>query len=160
VLVALVAGACSDPDPVEAGSGGAGGTAGLSGSAGKAAAGAGGAAGAAGPGTFGAVAEIMRQNCGLSACHGGGPESQELVYTNVATLHSVLTTTIVSECNNNPLVMPGDPVNSALIKLPNWDCTDPSGGPFVMPQGCIEDPCLPPAELASITAWIMAGAKP
>jgi hypothetical protein len=29
-----------------------------------------------------------------------------------------------------------------------------------MPQGCIDDPCLQPAELSSITAWIMAGATP
>jgi hypothetical protein len=170
VFAVLAASGCSAPDPVLAGSGGAGGTggsAGLSGGAGKAAAGFGGAAagaaGAAGtpmPGTFGAVAEIMRQNCGLPACHGGGPDGQDLVYTNIATLHNVLMTTLVSECNNNPLVTPSDPANSALLKLPNWDCTDPMGAPFVMPQGCIDDPCLQPAELASITAWIMAGAKP
>jgi hypothetical protein len=32
------------------------------------------------------------------------------------------------------------------------------GGPFVMPQGCIDDPCLPDAELATFRAWIAAGA--
>jgi hypothetical protein len=167
-LFAALALACSEPAPTPplTGTGGAGGTGGaaaggLGGSAGAlAAAGSSSAGMAPVPGTFGAVAEIMRQNCGLPACHGGGVEGQDLVYTDISTLHNVLLTTIVPECMGNPLVKPGDPANSALLKLPNWDCTDPSGGPFVMPQGCIDDPCLQPAELSSITAWIMAGATP
>lgn len=166
LLAALFACACTDsgPDVPGGGSGGSGGGAGMHG------AGAGGSSGMAGgvsgsgstpaPGTFGAVAEIMHQNCGAPACHGGGPDGQELIYTNPATLHNVLMTTSVESCGPAFLVKPGDPANSALIKLPNWDCTDQSGGPFVMPQGCIEDPCLTAPELSSITAWIMAGALP
>lgn len=101
---------------------------------------------------------IMQQNCGALSCHGGGPDGQPLVYTNPSTLYSVLTTTLVKECNNAALVIPNDAADSALMKLPNWQCTDASGGPFVMPQGCIDDPCLTADELASISAWISAGA--
>ncbi len=158
----------SDPGPTTGGTAGMGGSGGVSGggagNAGAAArAGAGnaghGSAGAAtGPGTFSDVAAIMAKNCGASACHGGGPGGQPLVYTNKATLYNTLTTTAVMECKGVKLVTPGDPANSALLLLPTWSCTDSSGGPFVMPQGCIDDPCLTADELASIKTWIMAGA--
>jgi len=105
------------------------------------------------PGTFAHVAGIMQENCGFPACHGGGPDGQDLIFVNPATLYTNLTTKVVMACNNNILVVPGDPNNSALLKLPTWQCTD-----FVMPQGCIEDPCLKETELASIRAWITAGA--
>ncbi len=114
--------------------------------------------GATGPGTFSDVAMIMANNCGASQCHGGGPGGQPLVYTNKATLYGVLTSTVVAECMSSKLVTPGDPAHSALLLLPTWVCTDPSGGPFVMPQGCIDTPCLKQTELDSIKAWITAGA--
>jgi hypothetical protein len=51
------------------------------------------------------------------------------------------------------LVVPGDVANSALPKLPTWQCLD-----FVMPQGCIEDPCIKQEEIDAIRGWIAAGA--
>ena len=71
------------------------------------------------------------------------------------TLYGILTTKVVMPCNNNILVVPNDPANSALLKLPTWQCTD-----FVMPMGCIDDPCLTQAELDTIRTWILAGAPP
>jgi len=112
--------------------------------------------GATGPGTFNDVAMIMAMNCGAPLCHGGG--GQPLVYTNKATLYGILTSTVVTECMNSKLVTPGDPAHSALLLLPTWMCTDQSGGPFVMPQSCIDDPCLTQAERDSIKTWIMNGA--
>jgi len=170
----LVAAGCSSGGPVlptddgpttggSAGKSGTGGatSAGAAGHAGVANAGNGaGGTGATTPGTFNDVAAIMARNCGASQCHGGGPGGQPLVYTNKATLYNTLTTTVVTECMSAKLVTPGDPTHSALVLLPTWMCKDQSGGPFVMPQGCITqpDPCLTDAEMASIKQWIMAGA--
>lgn len=142
-----------------AGAGGNGATGGAgTGTAGTGTAGTGTAGAATMPGTFASVAAIMASNCGAALCHGGGAGGQPLVYTNKATLYNTLTTTVVKECNGVKLVTPGDPAHSALLLLPNWMCTDDSGGPFVMPQGCIDTPCLSKDELDSITAWITAGA--
>lgn len=124
-------------------------------------AGAAGASGSAGVGgvpltpTFASVAEIMRVNCAFPACHGGGPESQDLVFTDPTTLYGSLTSKVVAECDSNILVVPNDPANSALLKLPTWQCKD-----LVMPKGCIDDPCLTSAELDAITTWISTGALP
>jgi hypothetical protein len=172
-VVAAALGGCSEalptppaPAPQGGAAGQAGGAgAGSGGSAGATAAGkggmagSGGGAGTAGMGavplgpTFASVASIMRENCGPLACHGGGPDGQDLIFVNLDTLYTTLTTKVVKECFNNVLVVPGDVANSALPKLPTWQCTD-----FVMPQGCIDDPCIAPAELDAIRGWIAAGA--
>jgi len=99
------------------------------------------------PATFSAVSSIIQANC--SICH--GMRAPRL--TNSANLYTTLTSTVVKECGGNPLVKPNDPANSALIMLPNWECND-----LVMPQGCVNAPCLTDSELATITAWINAGA--
>jgi hypothetical protein len=135
-------------------SGGLAGAAGIAGTAGAAGSSAGGGGVPLTP-TFAGVAEIMRVNCGFPACHGGGPESQDLVFTDPATLYGSLTSKVVTECDSNVLVVPNDPANSAILKLPTWQCRD-----LVMPKGCIDDPCLTSAELDTITTWISTGALP
>jgi len=141
------------------GAGAAGSGAGALGGAGGANGGAAGTAGAAGSGgvalgpTFASVAEIMRQNCGAPSCHGGGPEGQDIVFVDTTTLYDLLMTKVVMECGGTALVKPGDPVNSALLKLPSWQCGD-----LVMPKGCIDDPCLTAPEMEAIRSWIVAGA--
>jgi hypothetical protein len=102
----------------------------------------------------------MSMECGLPLCHGGAAPQQGLNFTDMATLRTTLTTRMVTECGNELLVAPGDPANSALLKLPIWKCMDSSGAAFVMPQGCIEDQCLSDSELATFQAWIAAGAPP
>lgn len=135
-----------------AGTGGVGGGA-AAGTGGTAVAGTAGSAGAALEPTFMGVASLMQRNCGLPACHGGGPDGQDLIFVNPSTLYGILTSKRVMACGNNLLVTPGDPTNSALLWLPTWQCND-----FVMPMGCIEDPCLTEAELSAIRTWIAAGA--
>jgi hypothetical protein len=100
--------------------------------------------------TFSAVASIIQQHCGASGCHGGARNPR---LTNNSNLYKTLTSTTVEECASNHLVTPSDPTNSALLMLPNWECDD-----FVMPEGCVDMPCLSATELATITAWIQAGA--
>ena len=141
-----------------AGNGGRGGSFGASGTsslAGASNAGHGGATGVTGaagspanvPATFAAVSSIIQQNCAI--CHG----SRAPRLTSGSTLYQTLTSTTVKECGGNALVKPNDPTNSALLMLPNWECDD-----IVMPQGCIDMPCLSATDLATITAWIDAGA--
>lgn len=124
----------------------------LAGHAGAVTQGAAGKQGAAGapanvPATFAAVSSIIQANCAI--CHG----SRMPRLTNSANLYKTLTSTTVKECGGNALVKPNDPANSALLMLPNWECDD-----LVMPQGCVDMPCLTDTELATITAWINAGA--
>lgn len=137
-----------------AGSGGMSAAAGTSGAAGTAS-----GAGTAGAGgvplgpTFASVADIMRQNCGAPSCHGGGPEGQDVVFVDTTTLYDTLMSKVVMECGGTTLVKPGDPLNSALLRLPTWQCGD-----LVMPKGCIDDPCLTAPEMDAIRGWITAGA--
>jgi hypothetical protein len=131
--------------------GGSAGSSGVAGSPGSAGSG-------SGQATFAAVASIMSQECGKPLCHGGAAPAQMLNFTNMTTLYATLTSKVVSECMGEKLVVPGDPTNSALLKLPTWECRDAMGAAFVMPQGCIDDQCLPDAELATLKAWIAAGA--
>lgn len=133
--------------------GGSSGTSGVAGSPGTAGSGSG-----SGQATFAAVASILSQECGKPLCHGGAAPAQMLNFTNMTTLYATLTSKVVSECVGEKLVVPGDPTNSALLKLPTWECRDAMGAAFVMPQGCIDDQCLPDAELATLRAWIAAGA--
>jgi hypothetical protein len=160
-------GASGQSGQAGASSGGVSGASGAAGFGGAAGSGAGGLGGTAGSGggsagaaggttlepTFLGVASIMRNNCGLPACHGGGPDGQDLIFIDSTTLYDILMTKVVMACNNSVLVVPNNPDNSALLKLPTWQCTD-----FVMPQGCIDDPCITQAELDTIRAWIVAGA--
>jgi hypothetical protein len=71
----------------------------------------------------------------------------------MSTLYDTLTTKVVKECNNSVMVVPNDPSKSALVMLPTWQCTD-----FVMPVGCIDNPCLESDQMAIITGWIASGA--
>jgi hypothetical protein len=151
----FVPGAGGSPSAGASGHGGAafGGSGGsLGGHAGALGQGSAGKSGAAGapanvPATFSAVSSIIQANCTI--CHG----SRMPRLTNSASLYTTLTSTTVKECGGNPLVKPNDPADSALLMLPNWQCQD-----LVMPQGCTTTPCLTDSELATITAWIAAGA--
>lgn len=125
------------------GSGGSGGSApGGSSSGGKAT---GGGAAVA----FSMVGSIVQDRC--SSCHGF---TMPLLQNN-AMLRNTLTSTRVPECGNNPLVTPNDPSKSAVLMLVNRMC-----GMLVMPAGCGMTPCIPAAEVTTLTNWINAGAPP
>lgn len=67
-------------------------------------------------------------------------------------LHERLTNYEVKHCNNAMLVKPGEPDNSAMLKVVTHGCGD-----FIMPPLC-EDPCLDPEYHSIVEAWIKAGA--
>jgi hypothetical protein len=106
---------------------------------------------------FTTVSSLLNTTCGVSTCHGTGVGAHmpTLTNTNPQTLHTNLTTFMVPECGNKPLVDPGDPTNSAIISLVNKDC-----GQLFMPASCSPqmDPCIPQADIDTLTDWIEGGA--
>jgi hypothetical protein len=125
------------------GSGGRSGTGG-SGLGGKSGGTGGGAAVA-----FSQVATIIGKTCGT--CHAASMP----VLKNDMNLRTTLTTFKAMPCANNPLVTPNDPSKSAIVQLVSKQC-----GATVMPVGCKSTPCIPQADLTTITNWINAGAPP
>ena len=113
--------------------------------------GTGGSAGASSS-QFTAVAAIIQTQCGSSGCH-GGRQGPTLTNSNLSTLYSTLTNTTVRQCSNNPLVTKNDTTKSALVELPQGQCSN-----FIMPQTCTKAPCLSSSDMSTITNWITAGA--
>lgn len=93
---------------------------------------------------------IIGRSCTTAKCHG---RDEEPLITIDDTLPHFLSTTLVEECGNVPLVTPGDDTKSALILLVTRQCGD-----LVMPDTCRTNPCLLPKDLSTLQAWIRQGA--
>jgi hypothetical protein len=76
------------------------------------------------------------------------------VTTGASALYTTLTTYMVTRCSNRTLAIAGDPTNSALIRMLTGGCNA-----FRMPDGCSQQPCIAPADVDLLTAWIQQGAK-
>ena len=130
-----------------------------------------GAAGAAGgdsgiPATFDTVKLVLGGGgnimpCAAAPCHGvngmappGRP--LELPPNNDQQLYTNLTSYVSVACGNVKLVSPGNPAQSALIKILSGPC----GMTPRMPYGCSADAgdCIPDEYIAAVTQWIMNGA--
>lgn len=147
----------------------AGAVAGAGGIAGAGGVAAGGAAGVSSAGSnaepsqveasFATVRQVVVQaHCADASCHNGEvkPRLQD-----DATLHATLTSHISEACGNIPVVTPGNPQQSALIKLLKGPC----GELPRMPNGCVSEPveeytCLPPDYIDALERWVAAGAPP
>ena len=102
---------------------------------------------------FRQVSSVFGKNCGVSGCH---LDKEYPRFGADAKLYGTLTEgTVLAECDYTKLVEPGDPANSALVRLMNRKC-----GTFVMPPTCRMTPCIPAADLKALTDWIQAGAPP
>ncbi len=96
--------------------------------------------------------------CNGADCHGpGGPNIFQLPVSDDAALYMSLTTHVSVDCGNIPVVTPGDPSKSALVKVLNGPC---SANVPQMPNGCTpaDDNCVPPDYIAAISTWIANGA--
>jgi hypothetical protein len=115
-------------------------------------------AGGAGPTTtsvpFSSISTLLAASCGGTSCH---TTRQKPALANNPNLRMALLDTVVSECGGAHLVVPGNPEGSAIIQLVNRRCTK-SGRAFYMPRNCTTNPCLPAAQLQTLTSWIQAGA--
>ncbi len=97
---------------------------------------------------FGAV-----DSCASAACHGANgmaPPLKPLTLQNDANLYMNMTTYISHACGDIPLVNPGKPNESALIKILNGPC----GTTVRMPFGCVDEHCYDAPLMAAITQWI------
>jgi hypothetical protein len=133
-------------------------TGGVSGAGGSS----GGAAGNGGssnvtPVTWQEMSFTINDGCAKSKCHNGA-QDPPLLAIPAMTQYMVLTTHPITFCGTaTRLVVPGNTANSAILKLVNGECLL-DGSPFLMPADCTQAPCLPPAQITTITNWIMSGA--
>ena len=110
------------------------------------------------PATFDTVKMAMSDHnavsaCASAPCHGAGgmaPPVNPLTLQQDANLYTNMMTYVSHACGDIPLVNPGKPDQSALIKI----LTGPCGNTIRMPFGCSGDQCLSDAEVAAISAWI------
>lgn len=97
---------------------------------------------------FGAV-----DSCASAACHGANglaPPSKPLTLQNDANLYRNMTTYISHACGDIPLVNPGKPNESALIKILSGPC----GTTVRMPFGCVDEHCYDADLMGAISQWI------
>lgn len=106
-------------------------------------------------------------NCAASDCHSGGHDHAAVPLRLIVDdeLYTELTTHVSVKCGNMPVVDPGHPENSALVKLLKGPCedVDPPEKPIPrMPYGCFEDEwennCIADEYIAAIEQWIADGA--
>jgi hypothetical protein len=108
--------------------------------------------------TIKAVLTGTHPPCNGADCHGsGGPNIFQFNINDDAALYTALTTHVSVDCGNIPVVTPGDPSKSALVKVLNGPC---SAKVPQMPNGCTpaDGNCLPPEYIAAVTTWITNGA--
>ena len=99
--------------------------------------------------------------CAAAPCHGlrgmAPPRRPlELPPNDDAALYANLTGYVSEACGQLLLVKPGDPAQSALLKILRGPC----GSTPRMPYGCSEDSgdCIPDAYIEAIARWIASGA--
>jgi hypothetical protein len=139
------------------GSGGLGGSAGTApgGSAGLAGGNSGSGGGAIEP-TFAMLKGVIKTSCFGGVCHDLPEHPFHLVLDDK--LYTTLTTHVTKTCG--PVVKPGSPQDSALVKLLKGPCGETERMPY---NKCVEDTdegCVRPEYIAAIEQWIANGAPP
>lgn len=112
-----------------------------------------GGSGGGGSVSFAQLKGVLDKNCALVGCHVSGQQSPNLASNN-GNLATTLTSTTVQQCGGDALVKASDTANSALLSVVTGKC-----GALRMPRGCSTNPCLPAADVTTITRWIQDGAK-
>lgn len=104
-------------------------------------------------------------SCASSDCHSGGHDHSAVPLRLVedADLYTEITTHVSVKCGNLKVVEPGDPANSALIKVLREGCDDvPAATIPRMPYDCVENEfentCVAEEHIVTIEQWIAAGA--
>jgi len=109
------------------------------------------------PATFATFKTIASAGCDNGDCHDGN-EANPLNLVDRPELYEHITTLVSPECENLPIVDPGNPEGSALIKLLKGPC----GTLPRMPKDCFvtefENTCVSDDYIAAIEAWVAAGA--
>lgn len=102
------------------------------------------------------VESAVERSCVRSVCHLSPelgwpwpPDLSGLAYPR----YDALINTTVEKCGGVPLVDPGHPETSALLMLPQGLCGD-----LLMPDGCLEVPCIYQSDIDGLRLWIAEGA--
>ena len=96
--------------------------------------------------------------CNAADCHGpGGPNPLQYWVKDDDKLYDTLTHHVSADCGNIPVVTPGHPERSALVKVLKGPC---SAKVPQMPNGCTPEAnnCLPAEYVTAIERWIALGA--
>jgi len=114
------------------------------------------------PATFATVKQMLMgggptgaiDTCVSAPCHDVGgfappPPKQNLVLRDDANLYKTLTTYVSEGCGNVPMVNPGKPDQSALVRALNG-----TGCTFKMPLGCMNEHCWDSGMIGAISQWI------
>jgi hypothetical protein len=118
-------------------------------------------AGPAIPPTFATLKLVLtgtRPPCNAADCHGpGGPNPLQYQLNDDEKLYATLTQHVSVDCGNIPVVTPGNPARSAIVKVLKGPC---SSKVPQMPNGCTPaaNNCLPAEYVAAIERWIELGA--
>ena len=143
---------------------GGGGTSGAGGG-GTSGAGGGGTAGAAGggaggpPATFATLTTLIKSSCYGSPCHDLVEHNLPLIVDDGLYMRLLNHTTM--KCG--PTLTPGDPSQSAIVKLLKADCNGTVRMPYFKcfdGDGDENELCVPSATIAALEQWIKNGAPP
>jgi hypothetical protein len=91
--------------------------------------------------------------CASAPCHATGgmePPGNPLTLQDTPALYATMTSYVAKECDNTPLVVPGHPEQSALVKILSGPC----GSAPRMPYKCSDDSCIPADYIAALSQWI------
>ena len=102
--------------------------------------------------TYYEIDYLFGLTCATASCHTPIYIPPDLTNA-TGDLYDILTTQPIEQCENQPLVVPGDIDNSAMMMLMYGQCSE-----FVMPLGCTEPPCLFESYIEQFAHWIQAGA--
>jgi hypothetical protein len=114
------------------------------------------------PATFDTVKLVLAGGgaimpCAAAPCHAVGgmaPPGNPLTLQDNAQLYTNLTTHVSAACGNLKVVNPGNPDQSAILKILSGPC----GMTPRMPYQCTDDACIPADYIAAIRQWIANGA--
>ncbi|HEX2670026.1 MAG TPA: hypothetical protein VHM25_04085 [Polyangiaceae bacterium] len=111
--------------------------------------------------SFATVKNVIALNCFGGGCHSDGGNPFQMKADD--TLYASLTSHTTANCG--PVINKASPADSALVKVLKGDCGTPPNTTPRMPLGtCFdgdtdpESPCIQPATIAAIQAWIAKGA--
>jgi hypothetical protein len=141
---------------------GSGGAAGLGGSSGTSTGGAAGSSSGGGAGggaiepTFGMIKGLIQTSCFGGVCHDLSEHTLPLTVDDK--LYTTLTTHMTKHCG--PVVKPGSPQDSALVKLLKGPCGETDRMPYGKCNQDGDEGCISPEIIAAIEKWIANGAPP
>lgn len=106
--------------------------------------------------SFATLKAMLPMSCYGGVCH--DLKEHPLYLGDESKLYQTLTTRSVEDCG--PLIKPGSPRESALIKLLKGPCGDVDRMPLNACSNDGDEACIKPDVIAALETWIINGAPP